>query len=126
MMACGGGHVDGGKSAADTDPGGPTAGTTDTDVATTAPADCPDFTYETYAKGFFDSWCAGCHSPAIPEGERQGAPVGVDFDTHAKVVAASDRILARAIGPEPTMPPVGGGAAWERDRIEAWLRCGAP
>lgn len=71
-----------------------------------------------------DTHCAGCHSSLLPDGMREGAPLGVDLDTYAGVVAWVDRVEARAIGDAPTMPPGGGPAEDERRLLAEWLQCG--
>ena len=51
------------------------------DVATTD--DCSTSpTWESFGQGFLRTWCTPCHSSGLPEGARQGAPLGVDFDTY--------------------------------------------
>ncbi len=80
--------------------------------------------YETFGAAFSASWCRGCHSSAIPDGERQHAPLGVDFDTEADLRTWQDRIRVRATGDAPTMPPVGGPSAAEREALGEWIGCG--
>jgi hypothetical protein len=90
---------------------------------------CPpesELTYENVGAPFLLSWCNGCHSASLPEGSRQSAPVGIDFDTIDKVRAQSARIAARATGAAASMPPVGGAPEAERQRFAEWLACGAP
>lgn len=82
-------------------------------------------TYENFAGPFFLDWCTGCHSSSLAEGERQEAPMGVDFDTYDDIVRHSPRILDRAVHLE-TMPPVGGPSVDERQLLREWLDCGAP
>jgi uncharacterized membrane protein len=81
-------------------------------------------TYQNFAAPFVISWCRGCHGSAQPVSMRQNAPVGVDFDTAEQVRTARDRILARATGASPTMPPVGGPSVEERLLLAEWLACG--
>jgi uncharacterized membrane protein len=81
-------------------------------------------TYQNFAAPFVIMWCRGCHGAALPANMRQSAPPGVDFDTEAQVRAAQARLLARATGEAPTMPPAGGPSAEERALFAEWLACG--
>jgi uncharacterized membrane protein len=90
---------------------------------------CPEdsiLTAEDFGAAFMLTYCTGCHHGALPDGERAGAPVGVDFETLAKVRAHADRIWARAGDQNATMPPVGPPPADERALLGEWLACGAP
>jgi len=80
--------------------------------------------YDNFGAGFTASWCRGCHSSDVAEGGRQGAPLGVDFDTEADLEHWADRIAARATGDKPTMPPAGGPAVEERALLAEWIGCG--
>lgn len=82
-------------------------------------------TYENFAGPFFLSWCTGCHSSDLGEGERQSAPLGVDFDTRAGVEAHSARVLQRAVL-DRNMPPAGGPSDAERDLLKDWIACRMP
>ena len=89
---------------------------------------CPDdseLTYENFGEGFMLSWCNGCHSSVMPEGERQDAPLASNFDDLDAVRAWSDRIWFRSADHNITMPPVGGPEDDERARLGEWLACGA-
>lgn len=77
--------------------------------------------WETFAAGFFTQNCQSCHASTTLE--RQGAPESVTFDTEAEVLAMADRILARATGDAPDMPPEGGVPADDRLLLEIWLSC---
>lgn len=96
------------------------------DTPPTDPSVCEDsyVTYNTFGAAFTASWCRGCHSSSIPEGERQDAPLGVDFDTEADLRTWQDRIRVRATGATPTMPPVGGPSDAERQLLVEWIDCG--
>jgi hypothetical protein len=90
---------------------------------------CPEdsiLTYENFGEPFLLSWCNGCHSSALPEGERQGAPLGSDFDDVALVREAGPRIWARSGDHNRQMPPLAGPEDEERTRLGEWLACGAP
>lgn len=89
---------------------------------------CPDdsfLTYEDFGEPFLLSWCTGCHSSSLDEDERQGAPVGSNFETIAQVRKNAERLWARAGDHNITMPPVGGPEAEERELFGEWLACGA-
>lgn len=82
--------------------------------------------YDNFGAGFSADWCRGCHSSAVPEGGRQGAPLGVDFDDEADLAQWGERIKIRATGERPTMPPAGGPSVEERALLEEWIGCGMP
>lgn len=82
--------------------------------------------YEGFGGPFVLTWCTGCHSAIFPDGERQGAPAGIDFDTIEGIRAHADRMWARAADQNHTMPPVGGPADSLRSDLGQWLACGAP
>ncbi|MCB9778971.1 MAG: hypothetical protein H6742_10440 [Alphaproteobacteria bacterium] len=83
--------------------------------------DAPVVTWNSFGQGFTTEACQTCH--ASTTAERNGAPDSVTFDTLDDVRAHSDRILARATGDEPDMPPRGGVSDDDRARLEIWLRC---
>ncbi len=91
--------------------------------------DCSEsHTWATVGAPFMLTWCTPCHGPALAEEDRQGAPMGLDFDTHAKAVAMQARIQARVLdsaGVSP-MPPMGGPSDAELEALQAWLDCGMP
>lgn len=89
---------------------------------------CPEdsfLTYEDFGEPFLLNWCTGCHSAALDEGERQGAPVGSNYETIALVRKNAARLWARAGDHNLTMPPVGGPESDERALFGEWLACGA-
>ncbi len=80
-------------------------------------------TYDNFGQAYMESWCNGCHSATLPPDMRQGAPVGMYFDTLDEIHAQQDGIVttnARA-----TMPPSGGPTDAERAMLSEWLTCGA-
>lgn len=81
-------------------------------------------TYQNFAAPFIITWCRGCHGAGLPVTMRQNAPAGVDFDTAEQVRTAQGRILARATGSAPTMPPAGGPSDEERALMAEWISCG--
>jgi len=84
----------------------------------------PPLSYLNWGKGFLDTHCTGCHSPLVPEAQRNGAPDGVDLDTYAKVLIYGARIDERAFALEEPMPPGGGPTEDELMRLDEWLQCG--
>ncbi len=100
--------------------------TADTRLSDSGLADCahdPPLSYDNFGRGYLRTHCAGCHSEGLPEGSREGAPVGVDLDTWAGALTWAERTEARATGESPTMPPAGGPTPDERLRFEEWVRC---
>ncbi len=96
----------------------PSVATTD-DCSTTP-------TWESFGQGFLRTWCTPCHSSGLPEGARQGAPLGVDFDTYASTLAFAGRLVPVAGSAGSSMPPAGGPSAEERARLLEWVRCDLP
>ena len=80
--------------------------------------------YQNFAAPFVITWCRGCHGESQPVTMRQDAPIGVNFDTADDVRGAGDRLLARATGAAPTMPPAGGPSDEERALLAEWIGCG--
>lgn len=83
----------------------------------------PALSYDNFGHSLMDQQCAGCHSSLMPEGQRGGAPLGVDLDTYAGVLQWVERVEVRATGPEPTMPPGGGLSDEESAHLVEWLDC---
>jgi hypothetical protein len=89
-----------------------------------APIPCDEVGWSDYTEPLLTTWCTPCHSSTVPEENRRGAPVGVDFDTWAGAVQWADRIAVRA-GPGGTMPPAGGLTDDQRAGLARWVECGA-
>ena len=83
----------------------------------------PPLSYNNYGEGFIGLYCVGCHSSLVPEARREGAPDGVNFDSYAGIVAYGNRIYARAVPDDSTMPPGGGPSSDERALLGEWLTC---
>jgi uncharacterized membrane protein len=88
---------------------------------TGACADAPVLTWANFGAGFLIENCQSCHASTSPD--RNGAPESVTFDTEAEALALQDRILIRAAGDAPDMPPEGGITEEDRHRLELWLTC---
>lgn len=81
----------------------------------------PRQTWETFGAGFMTAQCQPCHASTAPD--RFGAPEDVVFDTEDDAWIWADRVLARATGEEPDMPPAGGPTPIDRERLVQWLTC---
>jgi mono/diheme cytochrome c family protein len=66
--------------------------------------------------------CLGCHSFSISGGDRNGAPVAINFDTYENVVSNADRANARI--QSGTMPPGGGIPETDRAILSEWVISG--
>lgn len=90
---------------------------------------CPEesvLTWESFGGPFLSSYCVGCHSSQLAADGRQGAPVGVEFDTREGALEWRERIYARAADTSLEMPPAGGPDAEARVMLGDWLTCGMP
>ncbi len=86
--------------------------------------DAPVVTWNNFGQGFITEACQGCHASNTPD--RYGAPETVVFDTVEVTWQQADRVLARATGDYPTMPPLGGTLQSDVQKLEYWLRCAEP
>jgi hypothetical protein len=92
---------------------------------------CPagsTLTYDGFARPFFDTYCAKCHSTANEGAFRQGAPIGLDWDDYGSIEAhAKDIDAMAAAGPRatntvmPTFAPR--PTLGERIQLGEWLAC---
>ena len=80
--------------------------------------------YDNFGAPFVINWCRGCHSTAVPADMRQKAPIEVNLDNLDQVRAWGPRIVSRATGSTPSMPPAGGPSEQERALLAEWLTCG--
>lgn len=101
---------------------------------------CPPgnpLTFRSFGAGFLRTWCTGCHSSALAEGERQDAPIDVNFETRALYLPRAQDVYTRAvveahaIAVDPAasaspMPPAGLVPAADRRRLAQWIACGSP
>ncbi len=90
---------------------------------------CPDggtpLTYENFGQPFFAQWCESCH--AASSTNRNGAPPGITFDTHAQIISWKDDVFAQAADDNTAMPVGPGGPdGATRHQLGDWLACGAP
>lgn len=85
----------------------------------------PDMvTYTTHIKPLMDTHCIQCHATFHQGADRNGAPVGVNFDTYADARSSADRGDARIQA--GTMPPAAGLSAYDRSLFRRWVQQGAP
>jgi hypothetical protein len=86
-----------------------------------------------FGKNFLGKFCTRCHSSAVPERERQGAPVDLNWDSPS--IVREQRLQIDAVagrgpnGPVEEMPPLwveSRPAPAERELLAQWLACGAP
>ena len=92
-----------------------------TEIEADACAETPAPTWED-VDPILSRWCLGCHAEALDQGQRSGAPLGVDFDTVEGLQAYWDDVLGRI---ESDHPPgiIDGISEEERDRLAAYLTC---
>lgn len=93
---------------------------------------CPEdsaVSYTNFVRGFMESYCVECHSSALRGAERQGAPLGHDFEELYGVLANGEHIDEWAgAGPDAEnllMPPKGHPAPSleERRMLSEWFAC---
>lgn len=95
---------------------------------------CPDdstLTWDSFGKGFMESYCTRCHSTALSGAERKGAPSDHNFESAALVRMQIEHIDGQAAaGPDAvnTEMPIGAPTPTEDERrkLGEWLACGAP
>jgi hypothetical protein len=92
----------------------------------------PSVTYESWAQGFFESYCTRCHSSTlVTNSERNGATPHANWDDLPTIKAYASEIDAYAAGGpngiNRIMPPSDPRPS-DDDRVELgeWLACGAP
>lgn len=73
----------------------------------------------------FRQKCLGCHLSTLPAGQRDSAPVGVDFDTFATAKQFGNEIVARAVE-LMNMPPSGPLSDEEKQALQNWKALGFP
>lgn len=83
----------------------------------------PALTYDNFGHGFLNQYCNGCHSSIVPDDHREGAPPSVNFDTYEGVLTWADRVQARAVSDDASMPPGGGPGTEDRALLDEWITC---
>lgn len=76
-------------------------------------------TYTGDLKAVLDAQCISCHASNKQGAARNGAPVGVNWDTYDAAVASAARGNIRVQA--GTMPPTGGIPQDQRDLFQKWL-----
>jgi uncharacterized membrane protein len=97
-------------------------------------AQCPEdsaLTYDNFGRDFVTHYCARCHAASVDDAQRQGAPMDSTFDDLASIRDNAELIDHHAAsGPDamnrlmPPSAPLPSDA--EREKLGAWLACGAP
>jgi len=114
-LACGSGS---GPGASTSVPAAPTA-------LPAADCEASALTWENTGGPVLLGWCAPCHSTGLAADQRQGAPVGVDFDTVDLARPLAPRIVERAIT-STDMPPGAPLTDADQLRLADWIACGMP
>jgi uncharacterized membrane protein len=73
------------------------------------------------------SKCTGCHSSELPEGDRNDAPLDINYNTHAEAIKNNAPALGAAAvhrGDMPNIPPDMTDA--EKTAFYRWVSCGTP
>ena len=81
-------------------------------------------TWDTVGEPLMLTWCTPCHSEHLPAERRQGAPVGIDFDTYELSLPWAERIRVRVVD-TVDMPPSGGMPEHQIAQVQEWVQCGA-
>jgi len=71
----------------------------------------------------FTANCTQCHSSQLQGADRNGAPVGVNFDTYEGAAAKADLIDTRVTA--GSMPPAGPLGEEDKALIHAWVEGGS-
>ncbi len=117
---------------------------------------CPrgtSYTYENFGEAFMLSYCTSCHSSALSESLRAGAPTQINLDRYEDIVlwrisinnVATGRRLVTIPSEKPSgdgkedeeekqverkvrasMPPAENVPDIDRSRLSEWLGCGSP
>lgn len=86
---------------------------------------CSTADVPSYAEMTVWQTCNQCHSTALPEGQRDDAPMGVDFDDYA--TAAHYAREAQEWVYFDLMPPGDMGVpVEEKQSLYVWAQCGTP
>jgi hypothetical protein len=123
--AAGGSGGSGGSAA-----GGSAAGGSAGSGAGGAPGDAGKAdTYASFAKGFFDKYCVGCHDSSDPNRD-YSSMTDITRD-HAEIACgvATTKLAGCASFPPPEKFPIGTGPKptnAERDQLVAWIAAGLP
>jgi uncharacterized membrane protein len=86
--------------------------------------DCEASEPVSYAELTITSACTSCHSSTLAAADRSGAPVGVDYDSHA--AAAENAEHGAEVVNGGSMPPEGGVSTEAAEEFYVWALCGTP
>jgi len=95
-----------------------------TDSGTEPVVACTDLDYETFGRSFLTRWCTSCHAAGLADGQRYGAPLGMDFDTYQGFLQHQQRALSATTS--RSMPPGATVPTEEVAAFEEWVGCGSP
>jgi hypothetical protein len=101
------------------------------EVGTPTGSTCPsdnELTYDSFGRGFVESYCTRCHSSELEGDARNGATPDHDFDTLLGILQVAEHMdQMAAAGPDATnttMPPNGDKPSLdEREQLGQWLAC---
>jgi hypothetical protein len=84
-------------------------------------------TWETFASGFFETYCTRCHSSElVGDVARAGAPEGLNWDVEA-TVRENLELVRFVVGESNEMPPRGDRpTCGDRERLVRWIDADAP
>ena len=90
------------------------------------PGECPDDSSVSWAdvEPLFSEHCTSCHASDLVGDDRNGAPVGYDYDS--RELAASHPNWTWAEVKLGHMPPSGALQEADQELIREWLACGGP
>lgn len=85
--------------------------------------ECPPNSGDQQSAGsfIFSNTCTGCHSVNLQGADRQGAPVGTDYDTPEMILADAEDIWARTI--DLSMPPPDGLNELQIEAVRVYITC---
>jgi hypothetical protein len=70
--------------------------------------------------------CVLCHASTIEGISRNGAPVGVDYDTYAVAVEHAEHAVDEVYGGRMPQPGIGEVTPQEKQDFYTWALCGTP
>jgi uncharacterized membrane protein len=93
----------------------------DPEVGTDDAGTCSEVTYANFGKALLDSKCVSCHSASVASG-------GIRLDTLDDIKMHADHIIEHAVDLQPPAMPYNQAPLpqADRDKLKAWLDCGAP
>jgi len=89
--------------------------------------DCEAVDVPTFAEVSAFDVCTNCHNSALTGPDRNGAPVGYNFDVYESAAAHASEMVTQVSG--GFMPPPSSGfsiTTAQKDELFAWAECGTP